>query len=101
MLWNEYLLVLRDIFINEKDARNAIIDMAGGLVVIIEMNKSLTIHPPITASGDRVSSSTIVSRQPQPRRVEESGEGQGLEVHILEGDSCTNSPARKKLKNVG
>ncbi|XLT06267.1 hypothetical protein HN51_045016 [Arachis hypogaea] len=101
MLWNERPLVLRDIFINEKVARNAIIDMAGGLAVFAKMKKRLTIQPPITAGGDRVSSSAIVSRQPKPRRVEESGEGQGLEVHILEGDSRTNSLARKKLKNVG
>ncbi|KAL4315255.1 hypothetical protein AHAS_Ahas15G0166800 [Arachis hypogaea] len=45
-------------------------------------------------------SATII-RQPLPQGGEESGKGQGPEVHSLEEDSPNNSPTKKKLKSVG
>ncbi|KAL4350325.1 hypothetical protein AHAS_Ahas10G0130700 [Arachis hypogaea] len=62
MLWNECLLTLRDILINEQAARNAIIDMVGGLAAIEEMKRRLVSQPPITAGGDGGSSSATISR---------------------------------------
>ncbi|KAL4321800.1 hypothetical protein AHAS_Ahas14G0146700 [Arachis hypogaea] len=79
MLWNEHPLVLRDILINEQAARNDIIDMLGGLAAIAKTKRRLTTQPPIMVSSDRVSFLATVSRQLQPRMVEESREGQGLE----------------------
>ncbi|KAL4276391.1 hypothetical protein AHAS_Ahas20G0202500 [Arachis hypogaea] len=50
--------------------------------------------------GNKISSSATVSCQPQSWMVEENGKRQGPKVYILEGNSPTNSPANKKLKNV-
>ncbi|KAL4337533.1 hypothetical protein AHAS_Ahas12G0119700 [Arachis hypogaea] len=76
--------------------------MVRGLVAIVAMKKRLeTRPPPISVSGDKVSSFATISRQPLYQRTKESGEGQGLEVHILEKNSPINSPKKKKLKNTG
>ncbi|KAL4328832.1 hypothetical protein AHAS_Ahas13G0239500 [Arachis hypogaea] len=86
MLWSEHLLILRDILINEQAARNAIIDMAGGLAAIAEIKRRLASQPPITVGGDG----------PQPRVVEGSREGQGPEVLVVEENFPANSPSRKR-----
>ncbi|QHO41624.1 uncharacterized protein DS421_5g147350 [Arachis hypogaea] len=94
-LWNERPLSLRGIIVNEQTARNAIIDMARGVAAIAAMKKRLETQPPISVDGDRVSSSATISHQLQPQRIEENGEEQGPEVHILEEDSPNHSPKKK------
>ncbi|KAL4373625.1 hypothetical protein AHAS_Ahas05G0100500 [Arachis hypogaea] len=124
-LWNERPLSLRGIIVNEQTARNAIsklcsslpfifmisythdfftlsksyilisVDMARGVAAIAAMKKRLETQPPISVDGDRVSSSATISHQLQPQRIEENGEEQGPEVHILEEDSPNHSPKKK------
>ncbi|XLS78623.1 hypothetical protein HN51_062848, partial [Arachis hypogaea] len=76
------------------------VDIARGLAAIAEMKRRLATQPPITAGGDRVSSSATASRQAQPRRVEATSEGQGPEIHVVEEDSPANSSAKKLPKSV-
>ncbi|KAL4316355.1 hypothetical protein AHAS_Ahas15G0276800 [Arachis hypogaea] len=54
LLLNERPLSLRDIIVNEKVARNAIIDMVGGLAAIAAMKKRLESQSilPINVIGD-------------------------------------------------
>ncbi|QHN85495.1 uncharacterized protein DS421_16g537910 [Arachis hypogaea] len=61
----------------------------------LEFQPNLLINP----SGDRVSSSAIISNLEPTPRLEGGREGQGPEVHNLEKDSHTNSPLKKKPKN--
>ncbi|KAL4305896.1 hypothetical protein AHAS_Ahas16G0124100 [Arachis hypogaea] len=63
----------------------------------LEFQPNLLINP----SGDRVSSSAIISNLEPTPRLEGGREGQGPEVHNLEKDSHTNSPLKKKPKNKG
>ncbi|XLT12996.1 hypothetical protein HN51_058686, partial [Arachis hypogaea] len=52
-------------------------DMVGVLAAIAEMKRRLAFQPPISVGGDGISSSATISRQPRPRVVEGSREGQG------------------------
>ncbi|QHO41133.1 uncharacterized protein DS421_5g143070 [Arachis hypogaea] len=84
-LWNERLLSLRDIRVDEHATRNVIITMAGGILAIATMKKRLQTQSnlPINPSDDRVSSSATMSNLPPPPRFEGSREGQSPERMLL------------------
>ncbi|XLT04949.1 hypothetical protein HN51_043698, partial [Arachis hypogaea] len=90
------ILYAHDFFILQEFDILVLVDMDRGLVAITAIKKRLESHPQISAGGDRVSSSATISYQQQPQRIEESGEGQGPEVRILEEDSSNHSPKKKK-----